>query len=74
MFSAIPSSGKSEMQTEGTVYNQTGLLNRTGDGKPNCIHLEDGRIIYIYHDLGNGRVQDQHGDLWDISGNNARRV
>lgn len=74
MFSAIPSSGKSEMQTEGTVYNQTGLLNRTGDGKPNCIHLEDGRIIYIYHDLGNGRVQDQHGDLWNISGNNARRV
>ena len=74
MFSAIPSSGKYEMETQGTVYNQTGILNRTGDGTPNCIHLEDGRIIYIYHDLGNGRVQDQHGDLWDISGNNARRV
>lgn len=74
MFSAIPSSGKSEMQTEGTVHNQTGHLSRTGDGRPNCIDLEDGRTIYIYDDLGNGRVRDQHGDLWDISGNDVRRV
>ena len=63
-----------EPEAKGTVYNQTGHLSRTGDGRPNCIDLEDGRTIYIYDDLGNGRVQDQHGDLWDISGNNARRV
>lgn len=74
IFSSIPSSGKYETEAEGTVYNQTGHLSRTGDGRPNCIYLEDGRTIYIYDDLGNGRVQDQHGDLWDISGNDARRV
>ena len=74
MFSAIPSSSSSGPELKGTAYNQTGVLHRTGNGEPNCISLEDGRTIYIHDDLGDGRVQDQHGDLWMVSGNDVRRV
>ncbi len=75
IFSSIPSSGKyaTEMEAKGTVYGQTGLLCSTGHGTK-YIQLENGRTIHIYDELSNGRVQDQHGDLWDISGNTARRV
>ena len=75
IFSSIPSSGKyvTEVEAKGTVYGQTGLLGSTGHGTK-YIQLEDGRTIYVYDELSNGRVQDQHGDLWDISGNTARRV
>ena len=68
--SSLSSSGSSY---NGTTYGQTGLIGSTGHGTK-YIQLEDGRTIYIYDELSNGRVQDQHGDLWDISGNNARRV
>ena len=75
IFSSIPSSGKyvTDVEAKGTVYGQTGLLGSTGHGTK-YIQLEDGRTIYIYDELSNGRVQDQHGDMWDVSGNIVRRI
>lgn len=57
-----------------TTYGQYGHLYRTGNGKPNSIGLDDGSEIYVYDELGDGRIQDQYGDLWDVSGNTVRRV
>ena len=74
--SSIPrsSSSSSGSSYNGTTYGQYGHLCRNGNGEPQSIRLDNGTEIYIYDELSNGRVQDQHGDLWDISGNNARRV
>lgn len=74
MFSAIPSSGKYISESRGTSYGQYGHLCRKGNGKPYSIRLENGTEIYVYDELGNGRVKDQHGDLWDVSGNDVRRI
>lgn len=68
------SSSSSGSSYNGTTYGQYGHLCRNGNGEPQAIRLDNGTEIYIYDELSNGRVQDQHGDLWDISGNNARRV
>ena len=68
------SSSSSGCSYNGTTYGQYGHLCRNGNGEPQSIRLDDGTEIYIYDELSNGRVQDQHGDLWDISGNDARRI
>lgn len=68
------SSGSSWSSSTRTTYAQSGHLYRKGNGEPYSISLDDGTEIYVYDELSDGRVQDQYGDLWKVSGNDVRRV
>lgn len=74
IFSAIPSSDRPATAIKRVAHGQSGILFRTGSGRPHTIELDDKTQILVYHELENGRIQDQNGDLWDVIGNVVYKV